>query len=156
MTLVTSVTAAIWGFGFVGWLGQPVEPFIMVVPLLLVARSFSHCVQFTERFYEVYHHVRDKRKAAEISMGVMMAPGTLGIVTDAEYDQRLAEVSAALADLRDTRTMSGGTSTFSESWGQLVYRVGSDTQTARAEQQSRHEVVAQVARLRAWLEAVSH
>jgi len=81
--LVTSATAAIWGFGFVGWLGMPIEPLIMVVPLLLIARSFSHCVQFTERFYEVYHHVRDKRKAAEISMGVMMAPGTLGIVTDA-------------------------------------------------------------------------
>ncbi len=81
--LVTSATAAIWGFGFVGWLGTPIEPLIMVVPLLLIARSFSHCVQFTERFYEVYHHVRDKRKAAEISMGVMMAPGTLGIVTDA-------------------------------------------------------------------------
>ncbi|MBP8926457.1 MAG: MMPL family transporter [Pseudomonadales bacterium] len=81
--LVTSLTAAIWGFGFVGWLGQPVEPLIMVVPLLLVARSFSHCVQVTERFYEVYHIVRDKQKAAEISLGVMMAPGTLGIITDA-------------------------------------------------------------------------
>ncbi len=81
--LVTSVVAAIWGFGFVGWLGDPIEPLIMVVPLLLVARSFSHCVQFIERYYEVYHAVGDKKKAAEISLGVMMAPGTLGIVTDA-------------------------------------------------------------------------
>lgn len=81
--LVTSATAAIWGFGFVGWLGLPVEPLIMVVPLLLVARSFSHCVQFTERFYEVYHHVDDRRRAAEITLGVMFAPGVLGIVTDA-------------------------------------------------------------------------
>ena len=81
--LTTSLVAAIWGFGFVGWLGDPIEPLIMVVPLLLVARSFSHCVQFIERYYEVYHTVGDKRKAAEISLGVMMAPGTLGIVTDA-------------------------------------------------------------------------
>jgi predicted RND superfamily exporter protein len=81
--LVTSLVAAIWGFGFVGWLGDPIEPLIMVVPLLLVARSFSHCVQFIERYYEVYHTVGDKKKAAEISLGVMMAPGTLGIVTDA-------------------------------------------------------------------------
>jgi predicted RND superfamily exporter protein len=81
--LVTSIVAAVWGFGFVGWLGDPIEPLIMVVPLLLVARSFSHCVQFIERYYEVYHHVRDKKKAAEISLGVMMAPGVLGIVTDA-------------------------------------------------------------------------
>ena len=81
--LTTSLVAAVWGFGFVGWLGDPIEPLIMVVPLLLVARSFSHCVQFIERYYEVYHVVGDKRKAAEISLGVMMAPGTLGIVTDA-------------------------------------------------------------------------
>ncbi|MCC7241147.1 MAG: flagellar hook-associated protein FlgK [Acidobacteria bacterium] len=65
------------------------------------------------------------------------------------------QTARALADLRDTRTMSGGTATFSESWGQLVYRVGSDTQTARAEQQSRHEVVAQVARLRDQVSGVS-
>ena len=81
--LVSSAVAAIWGFGFVGWRGDPIEPLLMVVPLLLVARSFSHCVQFIERYYEVYHHVGDKKKAAEISLGVMMAPGVLGIITDA-------------------------------------------------------------------------
>ncbi len=81
--LLTSSVAAVWGFGFVGWIGDPIEPLIMVVPLLLVARSFSHCVQVIERYYEIYYHVRDKKKAAEISLSVMMAPGTLGIITDA-------------------------------------------------------------------------
>ena len=81
--VVTSAVAAIWGFGFVGWLGYPIEPLIMVVPLLLVARSFSHCVQFIERYYEVYPKVGDKKKAAEIVLGVMMTPGGLGIFTDA-------------------------------------------------------------------------
>ena len=81
--LAVSIVAAIWGFGFVGWLGDPIEPLIMVVPLLLVARSFSHCVQFIERFYEIYHQIGDRRKAAELALGVMMAPGVLGIITDA-------------------------------------------------------------------------
>ena len=81
--LTVSIVAAIWGFGFVGWLGDPIEPLIMVVPLLLVARSFSHCVQFIERFYEIYHEIKDRRKAAELALGVMMAPGVLGIITDA-------------------------------------------------------------------------
>jgi uncharacterized protein len=79
--IVTSLTAAIWAFGFVGWLDISIEPLLMV-PLLLTARSFSHCVQFTERFYEVYAHVQDRVKAAEITMGVMMAPSILGIITD--------------------------------------------------------------------------
>jgi uncharacterized protein len=80
--IVTSAVAAIWAFGFVGWLDISIEPLLMVVPLLLVARSFSHSVQFTERYYEIYAHVKDRHKAAEITMGVMMAPSVLGIITD--------------------------------------------------------------------------
>jgi hypothetical protein len=81
--LGASTIAALWGFGFVGWLNIPIEPLIMVVPLLHVARSFSHCVQFIERYCEILHHVKNKTKAAEIALSVMMVPGTLGIVTDA-------------------------------------------------------------------------
>jgi len=80
--IVTSAVAAIWGFGFVGWLRSPIEPLLMIVPLLLVARSLSHCVQFTERYFEVYAQVKDRIKAAEITMGVMMAPSVLGIFCD--------------------------------------------------------------------------
>ncbi len=81
--LVASTVAAIWGFGFVGWLRDPIEPLIMVVPLLLTARSFSHSVQYIERYYEILHEIGDKKKAAEIALSVMMAPSVLGIVTDA-------------------------------------------------------------------------
>ena len=80
--LVVSFVSAVWGFGFVGWLGIPVEPLLMVVPLLLIARSFSHCVQATERYYEILIQVGDKKKAAEMSLAVMFAPGALGIFTD--------------------------------------------------------------------------
>jgi predicted RND superfamily exporter protein len=81
--IIVSVVAAIWGFGFVGWIGDPIEPLIMVVPLLLIARSFSHCVQFIERYYELYHVLGNRRQSAEQALSVMMAPGALGIVTDA-------------------------------------------------------------------------
>jgi len=80
--IVTSLTAGTWAFGLVGWLGISIEPLLMVVPLLLTARSFSHAVQFTERFYEVYAEVGDRTKAAEITMSVMMAPSIVGIITD--------------------------------------------------------------------------
>lgn len=83
MPIIASAVAAVWGFGFAGWMRSPIEPLLMIVPLLLIARSFSHCVQFAERFYEVYAKVGDKTKAAEITTGVMMAPSILGIITDA-------------------------------------------------------------------------
>jgi hypothetical protein len=80
--IICAVVAGIWGFGFIGWLGRPIEPLLMIVPLLLVARSFSHCVQYTERYYEVLMHLKDRRHAAEVTMGIMMAPSILGILTD--------------------------------------------------------------------------
>jgi predicted RND superfamily exporter protein len=80
--VIVSGISAVWGFGFVGWIHHPVEPLLMVVPLLLIARSFSHSVQATERYYELLAELGDKRKAAEMSLAVMLAPGTLGIFTD--------------------------------------------------------------------------
>lgn len=80
--LIVSAVSAIWGFGLVGWLGLPVEPLLMVVPLMLIARCFSHCVQATERYYELLHDGHEQRKAAELSLVSLVAPGTLGIFTD--------------------------------------------------------------------------
>lgn len=80
--ILTSATAAIWAFGFVGWLGISIEPLLMVVPLLLTARSFSHSIQFTERYFEVYAEIADRQRAAELTMSVMMVPSVLGIMTD--------------------------------------------------------------------------
>jgi hypothetical protein len=39
-------------------------------------------VQYTERYYEILMHVNDRRKAAELTMAIMMAPSILGILTD--------------------------------------------------------------------------
>ncbi|BAL24210.1 RND family transporter [Azoarcus sp. KH32C] len=80
--LIVSTVSAVWGFGLVGWIGHPVEPLLMVVPLLLIARCFSHCVQATERYYELLQQFGDKHKAAETSLVSLVWPGTLGIFTD--------------------------------------------------------------------------
>jgi len=80
--IITSGVAAIWAFGLVGWLRISIEPLLMIVPLLLTARSFSHSVQFTERFYEFYAELGDREQAAERTMAVMMSPSLLGILTD--------------------------------------------------------------------------
>jgi predicted RND superfamily exporter protein len=80
--IICALVAGIWGFGFIGLIGRPIEPLLMIVPLLLVARSFSHCVQYTERYYEILMQIDDRRKAAELTMGIMMAPSIVGILTD--------------------------------------------------------------------------
>jgi flagellar hook-associated protein 1 FlgK len=63
-------------------------------------------------------------------------------------------IAKAIADLRDARVM-GGSATFSESWGQLMYRVGTDVLTARSQAKARHDVVTQVGNLLEQIEGVS-
>jgi predicted RND superfamily exporter protein len=49
---------------------------------MLVARCFSHCVQATERYYELLHEGHAQKRAAELSLVSLVWPGTLGIFTD--------------------------------------------------------------------------
>jgi flagellar hook-associated protein 1 FlgK len=60
----------------------------------------------------------------------------------------------ALAALRNARVV-GGTATFADTWGQLVYRAGRDTQLAKNEQRSREEIVNQVDQLRDQVSGIS-
>jgi flagellar hook-associated protein 1 FlgK len=61
----------------------------------------------------------------------------------------------AIAGLREARVLNGNTATLSDSWGQLVYRVGRDTKSAKDESASRAAIVAQVDALRDQVSGVS-
>jgi flagellar hook-associated protein 1 FlgK len=65
------------------------------------------------------------------------------------------QTASAISALRDQRITAGGTSTLHDSWGQLLYRVGSQAQTARTQQQNRQDVVDQIVRLREQISGVS-
>jgi flagellar hook-associated protein 1 FlgK len=64
-------------------------------------------------------------------------------------------IARQLADLRDARVVDGGTATLIDGWGQLVYRVGRDVQTARSEASLRDDIVRQVETLRDQVSGVS-
>jgi flagellar hook-associated protein 1 FlgK len=61
----------------------------------------------------------------------------------------------ALASLRDTKLLAGGTATFNDAWAQLVYTVGQDASSAQAEESSRGEVVRQIVNLQDSVSGVS-
>jgi flagellar hook-associated protein 1 len=65
------------------------------------------------------------------------------------------QTARAMAALRDARVLNGNTTTFSEGWSQLVYRVGRDTKSARDEQATRAAIVGQVESLRDEVSGVS-
>jgi len=59
-----------------------------------------------------------------------------------------------IAALRSAKVV-GGTATFHDAWGQLVYRVGRDSQSAKNEQHGREEIVTQVDALRDQVSGIS-
>lgn len=65
------------------------------------------------------------------------------------------QVARALAALRDQPVAGGGNATFAEAWGQITYRVGSDSSGAQASRKSREDVAEAVGRLKDSISGVS-
>ena len=80
---LVGIVSGIWGFGFAGLLGYNLDPLIIVVPILLVARALSHSVQMCERYFEIYNDTRDVRESCIESLVSLFPPGVVGILSDA-------------------------------------------------------------------------
>ncbi|TDJ61811.1 MAG: transporter [Proteobacteria bacterium] len=81
--LIGTGTAAIWGLGLVGWLGYNLDPLILVVPILISARTASHCVQMMERYHDEIRKGTSRDLAVRTSMGELIVPASIAIFTDA-------------------------------------------------------------------------
>jgi len=79
-------------------------------------------------------------------------PRLVAAGTDTAGDNQNAR---ALAALRDARVLNGGTTTLSEGWAELTYRVGQDSASAQAEQRNRTAIVQQLDALREAVSGVS-
>ncbi len=75
--------SAVWGLGLVGWLGYNIDPLILVVPILISARTASHCVQIMERYQDALREGASKDAAVRTTMGELMVPASIAIFTDA-------------------------------------------------------------------------
>ena len=99
--------SAIWGLGFVGWMGFNLDPLILVVPILISARTASHCVQMMERYHDEIHKGATRDAAVRTSMGELLVPASIAIFTDA----------AGLLVLRCHRFLLSQSSAFSVAFG---------------------------------------
>ncbi|HTO53720.1 MAG TPA: MMPL family transporter [Myxococcota bacterium] len=99
--MVAGLATSIWGMGFCAWVGITLDPLVLVIPLLITARSISHTIQMAERFFEDYEmecNAAERRlgraltreelddakvETATTAMAKLMLPGMLGILADA-------------------------------------------------------------------------
>ncbi|MCC6706340.1 MAG: MMPL family transporter [Gammaproteobacteria bacterium] len=80
--LLGTVMSCLWGLGFVGWLGFNLDPLILVVPMVISARTASHCVQMMERYHDEIRLGLSREAAVRTSMSELLVPASIGIFTD--------------------------------------------------------------------------
>jgi uncharacterized protein len=81
--MLGTALSAMWGLGFVGWMGYDLDPLVLVVPILISARTASHCVQMMERYYDEVRLGHDRETAVRVAMGELIVPASIAIFTDA-------------------------------------------------------------------------
>jgi hypothetical protein len=78
----SALLSAVWGLGFAGLFGYSLDPLVIVVFVLITARTLSHSVQSMERYHEEYFRLGDKNAAIVKSYLSLYAPAMVSIVAD--------------------------------------------------------------------------
>ncbi|MBX3023561.1 MMPL family transporter [bacterium] len=78
----SALLSAIWGLGFAGLFGYSLDPLVIVVFVLITARTLSHSVQSMERYHEEYFRCHDKHTAIMRSYISLYAPAMVSIIAD--------------------------------------------------------------------------
>ena len=63
LPLVTALLSVVWALGIMGWLGQPMDTWSAMTPVLILAIAAGHAVQILKRYYEEYARTRDSAEA---------------------------------------------------------------------------------------------
>lgn len=66
LPLVTALMAVVWGMGFMGMLGQPMDVFNSPTPILILAVAAGHAVQLLKRYYEEYDNLRREGRLSPV------------------------------------------------------------------------------------------
>jgi uncharacterized protein len=80
--IITGTLSAVWGLGFVGWMGYNFDPVMLVIPFILTARDLSHGIQWQGRYYNELDSCKDKYVAIVATTNYMLPPGFLSIIAD--------------------------------------------------------------------------
>jgi len=81
--LFSALICGIWGMGFMHLMQWNMDPLILVIPLLISARSLSHSIQFNWRVNEEYARTKNLRNSCHNTIKGLFYPGLASIITDA-------------------------------------------------------------------------
>ncbi len=80
--IITGSLSALWGLGFIGFMGYEFDPVMLVIPLILTARDLSHGLQWQGRYHDELDRLGGKLAAIAATTDRMLPPGLLSILAD--------------------------------------------------------------------------
>ncbi|MFI5398726.1 MAG: RND family transporter [Candidatus Binatia bacterium] len=86
LPLVTALLSVIWALGIMGLVGQPMDTWSAITPVVILAVAAGHAVQILKRYYEEYALVGDSEEAVVRSVcavGPVML--TAGLIASAGF-----------------------------------------------------------------------
>lgn len=109
LPLATALLSVVWGLGFMGWAGVPLDVFNTPTIILILAVAAGHAVQLLKRYYEVYAELRNRNPTAtdlrEINrQAVIQSVGSVGpVMTVAGVVAALSFFSLSVFDISSIR-----------------------------------------------------
>jgi predicted RND superfamily exporter protein len=86
LPLVTALLSVVWALGFMGAVGEPMDTWGAITPVVILAIAAGHAVQILKRYYEEYARVHDAEEAVVRSVtavGPLML--TAGLIAAAGF-----------------------------------------------------------------------
>jgi len=81
--VLLALVSAVWGLGFMGWLGFSLNPLYLVIPFFVMAICVSHAMQVIRRYLEGYEALGDNQAAVKVTIQDLFLPGLAAVITDA-------------------------------------------------------------------------
>src|SRR5579883_273571 len=78
--VVTGLSAAFWGMGFMALMGYSFDPIMLVIPLIMTARDLGHGIQWQGAYYDEFARLDDPVAACVAAADSMLRPGLLAIL----------------------------------------------------------------------------
>jgi len=83
ITFGSAAISAVWGIGFMAFMGYTLDPLIIVMPFLIALMTARHSMQLMSRYMEEFEITRNIKLSAQNIIEEMFLPGFIGILADA-------------------------------------------------------------------------
>lgn len=82
VVLLTGLSPALWGLGLAGFMNYPLDPMMLVVLIILSARTLSHALNWQRCYHATLNRLEDRHAACVATADRLFLPGLVAVAAD--------------------------------------------------------------------------